>query len=1008
MVSLSYNNLMSQLPFENEYKKLNPAQKDAVDSLEGPVMVVAGPGTGKTQILALRIGNILKQTQVGADGILCLTFTRSGVKAMKDRLLQYIGPVANDVRISTFHSFAIEIVEKNFALLDFDTMPKLLEEDEAVFLVDEILEEREWNYLRPRGNPTMYFNDLKSLISILKRERLTPGEFLSYVENDIKFLENDPDSISTRGESKGKLKKEIEKKIEALEKTKEVVLFYEIYENKKKSLSLMDYDDVLEYVVKLVEEYEDVRAEIKENYLYVLVDEHQDSSGVQNNFLKGVWKDEENPNIFVVGDDRQLIYGFSGARLSYFEEFATFFGHAKLITLLENYRSTAKILALADDLLESSISKEKLNSNNKLTNEEEIGLFEYSFPRDEILGAGLHFTKRIEEGADPKECAVLVPKNYHVRNAINILSDMGLPVSSGKSVALFNLKQSYSFLRILNIIADPFNSVLIAESLLDYTSGIDPMEAHKFLKSTKPDKITIEELVSYGKDGGLFSGDNNIAKWGKVLENWVLKGGESISSIVSHVGNELLIDKSETHTILLENVEVVRTFIHTSLIFEQKNRNAKLLDFLNYFKRLENYGNHLSLATFGGNAGIQVMTLHKSKGLEYKNVWIAHMNEETLMSEKKNNFALPEKIKEHIKERDVESAKRELYVAITRARENCVISYADENYNGSEMELANIIRELPEVHFVKKNKADTEEEILNNKTYGPKIFTTTIEKVEGDILEEVQSFVRENYKDIKITVSMLNNFYECPWKWYFRNFLKLPEVKGTSLALGSAVHSTIEFILKNKALPKEEDIKSIIAKEILKEGVNDEKEFARIEKVAFQAVKNWIEKYYQNLETDYVSERSVQFRDIEFPDLLMYGKLDLTERDSQGNISVTDFKTGKPKTKNEIEKVDEEGRLSAYMRQLAMYAYLINGAEKGKKVESLRLMFLEALDGDKNAIYSTYIDEEKIDLLKRDITDYVNNLDGGEWVNMKCNFKPWGGKLEECEYCKLSKNLILK
>jgi len=999
---------MSQLPFENEYKKLNPAQKDAVDSLEGPVMVVAGPGTGKTQILALRIGNILKQTQVGADGILCLTFTRSGVKAMKDRLFQYIGPVANDVRISTFHSFAIGIVEKHFALLDFDTMPKLLEEDEAVFLVDEILEEQEWVYLRPRGNPTMYFNDLKSLISILKRERLTPEEFLSYVNRDIEFLKNDPDSISTRGESKGKLKKEIEKKIEALEKTKEVVSFYEIYENKKKDLSLMDYDDVLEYVVRLVEEYEDVRADIKENYLYVLVDEHQDSSGVQNNFLKGVWGGEENPNIFVVGDDRQLIYGFSGARLSYFEEFATFFGQAKLITLLENYRSTAKILSLADDLLQSSISKEKLNSNNTKKEEDEIGLFEYAFPRDEILGAGLFFSQKIEEGIPPEDCAILVPKNYHVRSAINILSDMGLPVSSGKSVDLFNLKQTHSFLRILNLISDPYNSILISESLLDYTSEVEPIEAHKFLKNTRPDQINIEELLSYGKDDGLFSGENNISKWGQRLNDWVGKGDEKISSLVSLVGNELLIDKSETHTILLENVEVVRTFIHTSLIFEQKHPNSKLKDFLNYFKRLENYGNHLSLATFGGNTGIQVMTLHKSKGLEYKNVWIAHMNEETLMSEKKNNFALPEKIKEHIKERDVESAKRELYVAITRARENCVISYANESYTGAELELANIIRELPEVHFIKKNKNQTENEILENKIYGPKIFTEVIEKVEGDIIEEVKDFVRINYKDIKITVSMLNNFFECPWRWYFRNFLKLPEVKGTSLALGSAVHSTIEFILKNKSLPKDKEIKEVVSRELLKEGLHDEKEFKRIEKIALESINNWIEKYYKELESDYASERSVQFHDPQFADLLMYGKLDLTERDSRGNISVTDFKTGKPKTKNEIEKVDEDGRLSSYMRQLAMYAYLISGAEKGKPVESLRLMFLEADAGDKNALYSTYIDQEKIDLLKRDISDYVNNLETGEWVNMKCNFKPWGGKSDECEYCKLSKNLILK
>jgi DNA helicase II / ATP-dependent DNA helicase PcrA len=301
---------MSKDVFTEEYNKLNKAQKEAVDTIDGPVMVVAGPGTGKTQILALRIGNILNKGVASPDSILCLTFTRSGVKAMRERLESYLGSTANDVHISTFHSFANDIVEKNYGLLGFTIMPKLLEDDEAVFLVDEIMQNNEWEHLRPRSNPAMYFNDLKQLISILKRERLSPEEFLTYVNEDIKSLTNDPDSISTRGESKGQLKKEVEKKIEALNRTLEVVEFYKLYEERKKEDGLMDYDDVLEYAVRLVEEYEDIRADIYENYLYLLVDEHQDSSGVQNNFLKAVWKDAEKPNIFVVGDDRQLIYAF--------------------------------------------------------------------------------------------------------------------------------------------------------------------------------------------------------------------------------------------------------------------------------------------------------------------------------------------------------------------------------------------------------------------------------------------------------------------------------------------------------------------------------------------------------------------------------------------------------------------------------------------------------------------------------------------------------------------------
>lgn len=989
---------MVETIFDTEYKKLNNAQKEAVDAIDGPVMVIAGPGTGKTQILALRIGNILKKTDTKADSILCLTFTNSGVKAMQKRLFDYIGTDANNVYISTFHSFALELIEKNYELLDFRTIPKLLADDEAVFLVDDILNGNEWEYLRPRANPAMYFGELKQLISILKRERLTPEDFLIYVEQDIESLKNDPESISSRGESKGKLKKEIEKKIESLERTREVVEFYRIYEEKKIELGLMDYDDVLEYAVRLVEEYENIRADIYENYLYVLVDEHQDSSGVQNNFLKAVWKNEEKPNIFVVGDDRQLIYGFSGAKLSYFEEFIHFFGKAKLITLVENYRSTSNILSLADELLGSSLTKDKLKSNTK--GSEKILLNEYAYQRDEILGAGLYFKNKIEKGDKPEDCALLVPKNLHVRNAMNVLLNLGLPVSSGKSISLFETKEAYSFLRILNLIIEPYNSVLIAESLLDSSSGVSTFEAHKFLKSIKPDKLTIEDLISFGSGDGLFASENNISKWGKDLKKWIDNKEYKSSSIVSLIGNEFLIDRAEGHNDLLKKVEVVRTFINLALLFEQKNTRANLKDFLDYISRLESYGNHIGLATLSAGRGIQVMTLHKSKGLEYKNVWIAHMNEEVLMSDKKAGFTLPEKVKMHIKEKDIETAKRELYVAITRAKESCVISYAGENYTGGEMELASIISNLNEIHFLKKDKDETEKELLENED-GPKIFTKiTPQKEESNSLEEVKEFVRENYKDSKVSVSLLNNFFECPWKWYFRNFLKLPEIKGASLALGSSVHSTIEFILKNKILPSKDEIKQKVISELRREGVESEVELKRMTKDAENAVTNWVENYYHTLSEDHVSERSVQFRDIEFKDLLMYGKLDLTERDERGGITITDFKTGKPKTKNEIEKVGEDGRLSDYMRQLAMYSYLVAGAEKGKNVDFSRLLFLEAKEGDKNTLYSVHIDQEKIDLLKRDIADYVKNLESGDWVDMKCHFKSWGSGKDECEYCK--------
>ena len=989
--------------YEKAYKTLNTAQKKAVQAITGPVIVVAGPGTGKTQVLTLRIAYILKETDTAPSSILCLTFTRSGVSAMERRLETYIGgETARKVTITTFHSFAIGLIEKQYELLDFPMVPTLLDDTEAVVLVDELLQNGEWEYLRPRTDPTKYFHDLKSLISILKRDRMSPEDFLAEVTHEIKRIEDDPESISTRGPSKGQLKKEIEKRIESLNRSREVVLFYEQYEKLKHERGFMDYDDVLAYVVELAEEYEDVRADIRENYQYVLVDEHQDSSGVQNAFLKAVWKDVERPDIFVVGDDRQLIYGFSGANLNYFTEFKTLFGAAEMITLTENYRSTAPILALAEDLLKSSVTDEALHSNQP--GSDAVMLAEFNYTRDEIIGAGVHFKKLIEQGTAPHEIALLVPKNRHARSAVATLRAMGLPVVSEQSISLLELPATQSLMRILGIIADPYNSVLLGEALLDKTCHVAPFEAHTFLKGIKKtDALSISDMIESSKEDGLFSSQNAIANFGKRLQTWIdTLYHERVSHIVSVIGNELLIDHATDHDELLHAIEIVRSFIHASTAWEEKHRTGNMSDFIAYFTRLNTYGNHVEVARLGESDGIHVMTLHKSKGLEYNHVWIAHMNEEILMSEKHGAFTLPETVKAKIAERDVLTARRELYVAITRAKKWCTVSYAAKRDDGVELELAHIIADISETHFAKSSAAENETALI---THDPHIYASKPRGLEEtELLPQIQDFVRERFAETKISVSMLNNFFECTWKWYFRNFLRLPETKGVSLALGSAVHSTIEYILKSPKLPSAQELKDEIKKELEHEGVYDAKELARLGKDGYEAVTHWIDGYYKNLASDRKSERSVGYRDKQFPNLSMYGKIDLTERFPDGTITVTDFKTGTSKTSGVIEKRDEEGRLSSYMRQLAMYSYLIRGAE-GNDVTQSRLLFLEEDPANKNVLYTTHVGDEAIDLLIRDIADYQNLLTSGEWVDRPCTAQSYGSG-GECEYCKRKEEIL--
>lgn len=969
---------MTTKAFETEYKKLNTSQKQAVDTIDGPVMVVAGPGTGKTQILALRIGNILLKTDIKPDSILCLTFTNSAVRAMRERLRKYIGAEASQVKIATFHSFGMDILEKYYLVLGLNDKPKLMDEKDTIALCDDILEQNDWEYLRPRSDISRYFRDLKSLISLLKRERISPSDFKKNILKEIENIKNDPENVSSRGASKGSLKKDVEKKIESFNRSLEAVKFYDLYETKKKEYNFFDYDDILESLNLIIEESEEAQNYIKENFLYILIDEHQDSSGVQNAFLKYVWGDEEKPDIFVVGDDRQLIYGFGGASLEYFENFKNAFGKAKLITLTENYRSTQRILDSAHNLLESVLTKGKLKSNHKENHA--LRIIEAYYPRDEIISSALEIKEKIKKGHDVNDMAILVPKNRQVRSTMAILRDMDIPVSLGDAMNLFDIPEALAMIEVLKIIANPGDGVALGQSFFNRFSAIPPLKAHQFIRSNKMRDFSL--ITAVEEKNSLFDTGNEVNVWLGKLKSWLSLSTSSIYALVQKIGTELLLDTARNHEELVLRIEVLRTLLHLVLMQMEKDSKLTLSEFIDFINRIEGYGEAIPLAVFSPNDGVKVLTLHGSKGLEFDYVWIAHMDESSFSGRKVGGFSLPESIRDMTEGRDVEVLKRQLYVAITRAKKFCTISYALKSYSGRDQELAHIVADI-ENDFEKQNADETEKGIL--KDDGRAYVESKKTEAKDTKLEDLIKIVKKDYEDRKVSVSLLNNFFECPWKWYFRNLLQLPESKSKSLEFGNLVHSTIDKILKAKSAPKEKEIEKMVGGD----------------KKALAIILRWVKNRLPEISKNRKNEQSISIHDSNFPHLDIYGKIDLIEILSEDNLRVTDFKTGGVRKKSEIEKIDEEGRMSGYLRQLAMYSYLIKQSPGWKsEVRKSRLEFVEA-EKEAEIFYDTVINDEHIDLIIKDIKDYDEMLKEGTWVDRPCNYNSYG-KNTECEYCKMS------
>ena len=985
--------------FSEAYKKLNDAQRQAVDTIEGPVMVVAGPGTGKTQVLTLRIANILTQTDTAADGILCLTFTNSGVTAMERRLVSLIGQDGSKVKIKTFHSFGAELLEEFYAVLGYERPPKLLDDIDTVLLIDDILESHPWQHIRTRGSSAEYAGDLKSLVSMLKRDDVSHASFLASIDKDISRLESDPDSISSRGPTKGQLKKEIQTTIDGLLRTKEVVEFYRLYEEKKHEEGFVDYDDLLALSVRLVEESDDVRDTIRERFLYVLVDEHQDSSRVQNAFLEAVWGGVDQPNLFVVGDDRQLIYGFSGAALSHFDNFKNVFGRVTVITLTNNYRSTQTILDASDTLLQSALADGKLIGSTDRAHP--LELHEADFPRDEIIRAGLWFKEKLaKDDVQPEHCALLVPKNSQVRNAVTILRDLGLPVESKLGSRLFDTREYRFLLLLISFIEQPNNPQILSSLLLHPFSGVSPFAAHTFLAGINTHKLSLADILTYTDKASLFSDIDPLAQFGQILKQLLDDSSTlSIYGLVQIVGNRFLLDRAPDHDALTRGAEIVRTILQLVMSRLEREPNLTLSQLLVFFSRLETYRHHFSIASIGTIPGIQVMTLHGSKGLEFDAVWIAHMDEKSLMSGKRASFTLPEDIKERIQKKDEDAARRELYVAITRAKYFCALSYASETYTGGTTTLANIVAAIPETFFTKHACEETENFIL--AAGGPKLFVgTPAPQITGDKDSMIAS-VAEIYPKAKVSVTLLNNFYECPWKWYFRSLLQLPEPGTASLVFGSVVHEAIEQLLKGVLDTK--GIKTFVTDSFADDVLLDDATKKRLLPDAIKTIELWAKTDLPNVEPRHVSEQSLSIKDLRFPEITITGKIDLQETIGERELRVTDFKTGKSKTKSVIEKETDESRLSSYLRQLAMYSYLINKTTKGdiRVIESV-LSFIEEPGKDRR--YSTTIGQEHLDFLERDIADYVTLAKNGAWVDRPCDFKPWGGSTE-CDYCKRAKEM---
>lgn len=396
--------------FKKAYGQLNKEQKVAVDTIEGPVMVIAGPGTGKTQVLTLRIANILLKTDTRPEQILALTFTENGATNMRKRLANIIGASGYRVRITTFHSFCNDIIQKYPEFFPRIAGSQSSTEVESISIIESLVQTLPLTILRPWGDPNLYIKDILKKIEELKREGLGHEEFIKKINEAEKRVRENPDLYHEKGAYKGRMKVEFQEYLRKIEKNRELALIYQNYQDKLHELRLYDFSDMILEVMKALGngkmtkgkiEGNELKLTLQEEYQYILVDEHQDTNSAQNRILELLSDFHDNPNIFVVGDVKQAIFRFQGASMENFLYFKNKYPTSSLIELFRNYRSTQNILDTAHSLIPTDTQLESQHVMSKMPFDIKIAEFKNETVEHYWIAKEI---ERLKDGGGRREC----------------------------------------------------------------------------------------------------------------------------------------------------------------------------------------------------------------------------------------------------------------------------------------------------------------------------------------------------------------------------------------------------------------------------------------------------------------------------------------------------------------------------------------------------------------------------------------------------------------------------
>ena len=1010
--------------------KPNSKQQQAIDILNGQVMLLAGPGTGKTFTVIHRIEKMLADG-VEPSSILCLTFSDAAASEMRQRLIKKMGVVASAVDIYTYHSFCNDLIKTYPDKFEMTSGVKLITDAEKISIMKECIDDANLEFFVPsRADRYFFTKNFISYVEKLKTQRVSKDEYMACIDTNpmlmprYKELESEIYEREKAGNTKNKTRyNELEKIKTNIEKAKELWTLFELYSTKMINKNLIDFSDMINLVLTSFEEDSQFLSEVSNKYKYFLVDEYQDTNDLQNQIIFNLLDGNDEKNIFVVGDDDQIIYGFQGAKSDNIENFLTKYPNTTVICLEENNRSTQTILDFSnlivnqdENRLENNLYfKEKYNISKKLTAKNpkiivkdkkikriQFGeiLQEFNYIVDDIktLIESDFAPKTDEDKIDYSQIAIISKKRAELQTFAELLKSKNIPFQIDEGKSIFAIRSTiliYFYIKAMNnyltssdklfglLLSEPFkidqqdyNKILEEKRLWKKDESSDFITLMRNLNGWKnPEKITkFLETFDYLQD---YASSNN-------LRNTVVE-------IINRTGLLTYFYKSGKNR--SENLAGIRKIISEATDFQNSDSTKNLSDFVKYLD--DCFENEIDINLDKDSVvqnAVQLMTYHGSKGREFEYVYLPN-----LISSNWEDFRMPGEYKlitEDVPDKDAAQAKKDsellklLFVGITRAKHTLTISFADSN-NGKAQQITKYLEPTANYDFDSEQFECSADDLT----------TEFYRSVSSDVFDNQKAFkneIEERVKSVVLSPSRLNDYLSCPRKFFYVKVLGIDveEADWDGANFGTLIHSLLERavkVAKESAYPTLEEIleKFRLGMDGMKFSSEAKKE--KYFKQGQKLLTNYY-PYFSQIPISRITDIEFSFYGVDVDGDFITGKIDRIEKNSDGTFELYDYKTGNYSSEKKIAPNEEKQN---YFNQLCFYKYAYEKLT-GNKVSKVGIIYVE--NHEKSV--DKYLTDDDMKYIETLIKDTYQNIKALKFNPIKEDKQ---GVCKNCVYKQLCK-----